>query len=134
MILAYLLGSLLLIGPALTARVLKTEHLSWQRFTLALPPLASASVILGLSMFTVTHLKAEHLWLGWLPYFRVGLLTAGCLGSLWLSYQLVLHPKGASEAMLRCPTQKWQKPIAGLAMLIPVSLMAVVWSLVFFIW
>jgi hypothetical protein len=69
-------------------------------------------------------LKAEHLWLGWLPYFRVGLLTAGCLGSLRLSYQLVL----------RCTTQKWQKPIAGLAMLIPVSLMAVVWSLVFFIW
>jgi hypothetical protein len=39
----FLLGSRLLIGPALAARVLKTEHLR----------------------------------LGWLPYFRVGLLTAG---------------------------------------------------------
>jgi hypothetical protein len=67
----FLLGSLLLIGPALAARLLETEHLTWQRFTLALTPLAAASVILGLSMLTVTHLKAEHLWLGWLPWFRI---------------------------------------------------------------
>ncbi|PKO41311.1 MAG: hypothetical protein CVU31_15650, partial [Betaproteobacteria bacterium HGW-Betaproteobacteria-4] len=120
----FLLGSLLLIGPALAARVLKTEHLSWQRFTLALTPLAAASVILGLSMLTVTHLKAEHLWLGWLPYFRIGLLTAGCLGSLWLALQLILRSTGKIG-------QKWN---AGVAMLWPVGLMATVWTLVFFVW
>ncbi len=120
----FLLGSLLLIGPAIAARLLKTEHLSWQRFTLALTPLAAASVILGLSMLTVTHLKAEHFWLGWLPYFRIALLAAGCLGSLWLTLQL----------MLRSGAKIGRKSIAGLAMLLPVGLMATVWTLVFFIW
>ncbi len=120
----FLLGSLLLIGPALASRLLKTEHLTWQRFTLALTPLAAASVILGLSMLTVTHLKAEHLWLGWLPTFRIGLLAAGCLGSLWLAFQLVLRSTGKIG-------QKWN---AGIAMLWPVGLMATVWTLVFFVW
>jgi polyferredoxin len=120
----FLLGSLLLIGPASAARLLKTEHLTWQRFTLALTPLAAASVILGLSMLTVSHLKAEHLWLGWLPYFRIGLLTVGCLGSLWLALQLVLRSTAKNRA----------KPLAMLAMLCPVGLMATVWTLVFFIW
>jgi hypothetical protein len=120
----FLLGSLLLVGPAVAARLLKTEGLSWQRFTLALTPLAAASVILGLSMLTVTHLKAEHLWLGWLPYFRIGLLAAGCLGSLWLTFRLMLR----SEANFA------QKSISGLAMLLPVALMATIWTLVFFFW
>lgn len=120
----FLLGSLLLIGPSLAARLVKTEALSWQRFTLALTPLAAASVILGLSMLTVTHLKAEHLWLGWLPYFRIGLLGAGCLGSLWLTFQL----------LLRSTAKNGQKWLAGLSMLLPISLMASVWTLVFFIW
>ena len=120
----FLLGSLLLVGPALASHLLKNSALSWQRFTLALTPLAAASVILGLSMLTVTHLKAEHLWLGWLPGFRIGLLAAGCLGSLWLVLQLVR----------RSTAQKWQKALAGLVMLSPLGLMATIWSLVFFIW
>jgi len=120
----FLLGSLLLLGPAIASRLLKTEYLSWQRFTLALTPLAAASVILGLSMLTVTHLKAEHLWLGWLPYFRMILLTGGGLASLWLALQLVQRSTGNSA----------QKLIAGIAMLWPVGLMVTVWILVFFIW
>lgn len=120
----FLLGSLLLVGPTLASRLLKNSALSWQRFTLALTPLAAASVILGLSMLTVTHLKAEHFWLGWLPGFRIGLLAAGCLGSLWLVLQLVR----------RSTAKKWQKALAGLVMLSPLGLMATIWSLVFFIW
>jgi polyferredoxin len=120
----FLLGSLLLIGPAIAAKLLKTEHLTWQRFTLALTPIAAASVILGLSMLTVTHLKAEHLWLGWLPYFRIGLLSTGCLGSLWLTLQLVL----------RSTARIGHKLLAGGTMLLPVGLIATVWTLVFFVW
>ncbi len=80
LILAYLLlggaliGSLLLIGTASASRLLRTPQLTWQRFSVALAPMAAASVILGLTMLTVTHLKAEHFWLGWLPYFRTTLL------------------------------------------------------------
>ncbi len=120
----FLLGSLLLVGPALAARLLKTEHLSWQRFALALAPLAAASVILGLSMLTVSHLKAEHFWLGWLPAFRITLLTLGSAGSLWLALQLIRRSTGKIA----------QKTIAALAMTLPVGLMVTVWSLVFFVW
>jgi len=120
----FLLGSTLLIGPAIAARLLKTEHLSWQRFTLSLTPLAAASVILGLSMLTVTHLKAEHFWLGWLPYFRVTLLSAGCLGCLWLSLGLV---RQSTTGILK-------GALALIVMLLPVTLMATIWTLVFFVW
>ncbi|EKE17889.1 MAG: hypothetical protein ACD_10C00226G0001, partial [uncultured bacterium] len=61
------------------------------------------------------------------------LLAAGCLGSLWLALQLILHPKITS-----CPAQSsrniGRKTIAALAMLLPVGLMASIWTLVFFIW
>jgi polyferredoxin len=130
----FLLGSLLLLGPVIAARSLKTVDLNWQRFALALTPLGAASVILGLSMLTVSHLKAEHLWLGWLPYCRVGLLSAGCLGSLWLVLQLVQHDSSKTSCMARSTRKIGQKTIAGLAMLWPVALMATVWTLVFFVW
>jgi len=120
----FVLGSLLLAGPLLAARLVRTAALNWQRFALALTPLAGASVILGLSMLTVTHLKAEHLWLGWLPYFRIGLLGTGCLASLWLVLRLV---QLASASLPR-------RAAAMLIMLFPVGLMATVWTLVFFIW
>ncbi|MFZ2266735.1 MAG: 4Fe-4S binding protein [Azonexus sp.] len=120
----FLLGSALLIGPASAARLLKSEQLSWQRFTLALSPLAAASVILGLSMLTVTHLKAEHFWLGWLPYFRITLLSAGCLGSLWLALGLV---RKSSAGFLK-------STVALISMLLPAGLMASIWTLVFFVW
>lgn len=120
----FLLGSLLLIGPAVAARLVRTEALTWQRFSLALTPLAAASVILGLSMLTVTHLKAEHLWLGWLPAFRIALLGAGCLGSLWLALSLVR--RAMADMPRRCT--------AFMAMLFPTGLMATIWTLVFFIW
>jgi len=120
----FLLGSMLLAGPAIAAGLLRTTALSWQRLTLALTPLAAASVILGLSMLTVSHLKAEHLWLGWLPYFRISLLAAGGLGSLWLALRLIA---GARAGLLR-------RAGAVLAMSAPVALMSTIWTLVFFIW
>lgn len=120
----FLLGGLLWIGPALAARLLSQTRLDWQRLTLALAPLAAASVILGLSMLTVSHLKAEHVWLGWLPALRAVLLGSGCLGALWLS-GLLIGRTGAGQL---------RKTLALLAMLLPVALMAWVWSLVFFIW
>ncbi|PKO86248.1 MAG: hypothetical protein CVU18_15985 [Betaproteobacteria bacterium HGW-Betaproteobacteria-12] len=120
----FLLGSLLLAGLALAAGLLRTPALSWQRLSLALTPLAAASVILGLSMLTVSHLKAEHLWLGWLPWLRIALLSAGGLGSLWLALRLIA---GARAGRLR-------RAGAVLAMFAPVALMSTIWTLVFFIW
>lgn len=130
LILAYLLlggaliGSLLLIGTASASRLLRTPQLSWQRFSVALAPMAAASVILGLTMLTVTHLKAEHFWLGWLPYFRATLLGLGWLGSVSLAWLLVTRA-----------TCGWgRKLMAGVVMLWPASLMCSIWYLVFFVW
>ncbi|MDD3327687.1 MAG: 4Fe-4S binding protein [Zoogloea sp.] len=120
----FLLGSLLLAGPAIASRLTAERHLSWQRFTLALTPLAAASVILGLSMLTVTHLKAEHLWLGWLPGLRITLLGAGCIGSLVL----------VAGLLRQSAISRLRQLIAGLAMVWPVALMAAIWTLVFFVW
>ncbi len=130
LILAYLLGggaligSLLLLGPAVASRLLRTPQLSWQRFSVGLAPMAAASVILGLSMLTVTHLKAEHFWLGWLPYFRTTLLAAGWLGSVTLAMLLIARSTAGIPRRL----------IAGLAMLWPPSLICGIWTLVFFVW
>lgn len=120
----FLLGSLLLAGPAIASRLTAERHLSWQRFTLTLTPLAAASVILGLSMLTVTHLKAEHIWLGWLPGLRIALLGAGCIGSLVL----------VAGLLRQSATSRLRQLIAGLAMVWPVALMAAIWTLVFFVW
>ncbi|MGE5491412.1 MAG: 4Fe-4S binding protein [Actinomycetota bacterium] len=119
-----LLGAALWMGPALAARSLKAAKLPWQRLTLALTPLAAASVILGLSMLTISHLKAEHLWLGWVPAFRIGLLSLGCLGSLWLAFRLV---RQSGAGLVR-------GALALLALAWPVALMAANWITVFFIW
>lgn len=120
----FLLGSLLLLGPAIAAKLLKKPALSWQRFTLALAPLAAASVILGLSMLTVSHLKAEYFWLGWLPYFRIALLSLGGLGSLGLVNGLLRQSAAPLSNRL----------MAGGAMLFPIGLMCFIWVLVFFVW
>ena len=130
LILAYLLGggaligSLLLLGPVIASRLLATPQLNWQRFSVGLAPMAAASVILGLSMLTVTHLKAEHFWLGWLPYFRTTLLAAGWLGSVTLAMLLIARSAAGLPRRL----------IAGLAMLWPPSLICGIWTLVFFVW
>ncbi|MBI3148903.1 MAG: 4Fe-4S binding protein [Betaproteobacteria bacterium] len=130
LIIAYLLGggfalgAVLGLGPWLAARLVNTASLTWQRLTLALTPLAATSVILGLSMLTVTHLKAEHLWLGWLPAFRIALLSLGGLASLWLSLAL-LRTAAASRT---------RQALALAALLMPILLMTALWSLVLFVW
>jgi polyferredoxin len=116
-----LLGSLVWLGPRLAASFVR---LPWQRLALALIPLGAAGVILGLSMLTATHLKAEHLWLGWLPATRATILAAGSLASAWLALRL----------LMRAPASPLRRAAAGLAMLWPVALIATVWTLVFFIW
>jgi polyferredoxin len=130
LILAYLLGGGFLLGGLLwlacsaAACLLGDVRITWQRLALALAPLAAASVILGLSMLTVTHLKAEHLWLGWLPAFRIALLALGGFGAAWLSLRLIRVADGSF----------WRKSAALLTMAQPVAVMIAIWRLVFFVW
>ena len=120
----FIIGSLLWLGARLASLAAGHKALTWQRYTLALAPMAAASVILGLSMLTVTHLKAEGFWLGWLPYFRTTLLTLGSLGTLWLVWGL-----GRAAGL------GWARRIATQTiMVLPTALMVGIWYLVFFVW
>ena len=120
----FALGGLLLLAPLAASRLLADGRLSWERLSLALTPLAAASVILGLTMLTVSHLKAEHLWLRWLPAFRLGVLGVGGLASLWLGAQLARKARATP----------WRQGLAGMMMALPVAVMVGVWGLVFVVW
>jgi polyferredoxin len=120
----FLLGALLAIGPLLAAAILRDKRLPWQRLTMALAPLAGISVFLGLSMLTLTHLKAEHLPLGWVGEVRLALLVLGVGSALWLSLRLVLQ---AQAGWLR-------RVLAFLALALPAAIMFKVWHTVFFVW
>ncbi len=120
----FLLGCCLALSPLLAARLLRDPALPWQRLTMALAPLAGVSVFLGLSMLTLTHLKAEQWPIAWMTDLRVTLLLLGVAGALWLAGRLILQT-GASR--LR------QTPAFAL-MCLPPALMAGIWYTVFFIW
>jgi len=63
--------------------------LSWQRLSLALVPVAGVTLVLGLSLFTVKHLRLGGLALAWVPPLQAGLLAAGGLFSLWLAWRML---------------------------------------------
>jgi polyferredoxin len=98
-LLAFILGGGMLLGAAvlapvrLAARCANDVALSWRRLSLALVPLAGTGVVLGLSMLTLEHLKAEGVALGWVPAPRIMLLAAGTGFSTWLGWKLLIDVK-----------------------------------------
>ena len=120
----FLLGALLALGPLLAASLLRDKRLPWQRLTMALAPLAGISVFLGLSMLTLSHLKAEHLPLNWVGEARVVLLALGIGSALWLSLRLVMQ---AQAGWIR-------RALAFGALALPPAIMLKVWHAVFFVW
>ncbi|MDR3212336.1 MAG: 4Fe-4S binding protein [Azoarcus sp.] len=123
-----LLGAALLTGPLLAAffarKFAHTPTPDWQRFALILTPLGAASVLLGLTMTTATQLRGEHLLLPWIPAARATLLAAGCLAALWLALALTK----------KCTTALPARIGVFLALCLPVTLMATLWALAFFVW
>jgi polyferredoxin len=104
-ILAYILGGGLALGSAvlacvwLAARAARPAGLSWQRLALALVPIAGTGIFLGLSMLTLSHLKAERIGLDWVAPVRLALLGAGSAFSAWLGWKLI-GPARAPRAAL----------------------------------
>ena len=127
-IVAYLLIGGGALGMALTAAMAAASWLAgragpgFARLTLALVPMGAASVILGLSMLTISHLKAEHVPLDWLALPRIGLLVAGSLFSLFLASRLT---RG-----LPLPRRLAALGVFALAL----ALVAQIWVTVFFVW
>ncbi|MGE5623269.1 MAG: 4Fe-4S binding protein, partial [Bacillota bacterium] len=85
----FALGLAVLIPMRLAAFLANSQDLSWRRLALGLIPMAGAGVFLGLSMLTLSHLKAERLPLEWVPPVRVALLAIGSAFSGWLGWRLI---------------------------------------------
>ena len=120
---ALVLGSWILFWLFVTQRILRHAGLMW-RLAYSLIPLAGVSVFLGLSMLTVTMLKAEGMMLAWVTPLRVGLLVLGVSWSGWLAARLIQM----------VPASPWQRMLAEAAVILAMLLVPVAWGLQFFIW
>jgi polyferredoxin len=84
------LGFAVLGAIWLAARLANHPALSWQRLALSLVPIAGVGIVLGLSMLTLSHLKAEGISLEWVPIVRVILLATGSGFSAYLGWKLIV--------------------------------------------
>jgi len=120
---ALVLGSWILFWLFVAQRLLRRAGIMW-RLAYSLIPLAGVSVFLGLSMLTVTMLKAEGMTLTWVMPLRIGLLILGGSWSAWLAVRLI-H---------RVPATLWRRLSAEAAAVLAMLLTPVAWGLQFFIW
>lgn len=125
-ILVYILGGGFALGLAvlapiwISARIAGQADLSWRRLALGLVPMAGAGVFLGLSMLTLSHLKAERLALEWVAPVRIALLAAGSGFSGWLGWRLM------------APARPLRRLLAFAVYLLPLALIVAVWAAAFF--
>jgi polyferredoxin len=117
---AVALGSAVLAAVRAAAWLANDGTLSWQRLALGLVPTAGIGVFLGLSMLTLTHLKAEGLPLAWVPALRGAVLAFGTGFSAWLGVRLLV-PRLTLRAVL-----------AYAVYLLPLGLIDWLWRAVFF--
>ncbi|OGA60835.1 MAG: hypothetical protein A3G81_23960 [Betaproteobacteria bacterium RIFCSPLOWO2_12_FULL_65_14] len=129
-ILAYLAGTAMVIGGTTLLALLGAQFLAgrgrydWKSLAKTLIPLAGICVFLGLSMLTVTHLRAEGLALPWLAGARAALLVLGLGWSGWLGARLVFAS----------PAPRLLRLAALVLYALPLTLIGYSWYLVFFVW
>lgn len=125
-IIAYVLGGGLALGAAvlaavwLAARAAGDALLSWQRLALGLVPMGGTGIFFGLSMMTLSHLKAEHIVPTWVPALRLLLLVGASGFSAWLGARM-LQPWRTARRLLAFACY-------GLAP----AMVALLWGLTFF--
>jgi polyferredoxin len=111
-----LLGLAILVAIWLAAKIAATPKLSWEQLSLALVPIAGVGIVLGLSTYTITHLRQEGFTLVYAPYFQAGLLTVGSLFSLWLGKRLIITRFSP------------QQLLAMSFFSLPIALMCLIWT------
>ena len=116
------LGALVGTPLLLAAGVLRQRDRPWQRLADALIPIAGMGVVLGLSMLTLTHLKAEGVPLTWVPAARMTLLALGAGFSGYTAWRLV----GVKAATA------WRVATARLLMGCAIATQVVVWVAILF--
>jgi hypothetical protein len=126
-ILAYIGGVTLLLGGGVLLGVRAAARLAgadWRKLALGLVPLGGIGLFLGLSMMTVSQLRAEGIVFSWLPLLRGALLTLGLAWSAGLGWRLIKVGSGDTAA----------RALAGVVWLLPLAAIGSSWFLVFFVW
>lgn len=95
------------------------------RLAYSLLPMAGVGVFLGLTMLTVTMLKAEGVNLQWVHFARAALAIFGVAWSLWLAGKMILPAKetGIGRRLAAC-----------IAMAAAMAAVAANWAVMFFVW
>lgn len=129
-ILAWLAAATLVLGGATWLALRAAARLcgngarhEWHALAMALIPLAGTGLFLGLSMMTVTQLRADGITFGDIAAARAALLAAGAAWSAWLGAGLVA----------RAPVGLARRAAAWACLLLPVALAASTWVPVFFL-
>jgi len=118
------IGGIAWFGCVLSARLSKAGPGGWQAQAMALVPLGGIGVFLGLSMLTLTLLRAEGVALPGIAILRMSLLGLGAVWSVWLAWRMI--------AARRVPAAR---ALAALAcFLFPVAAIVQMWRLVFLVW
>ncbi|WP_246591020.1 4Fe-4S binding protein [Georgfuchsia toluolica] len=126
-ILAYIGAVTLALGGGIWLLVVLAAWLArrdWRSLALGLTPLAGIGLFLGLSMMTVTHLRAEGVPLGWVGMTRDMLLLAGVAWSAWLGVRLAAAGK----------TGATRRALGAAVYLAAVAAIAATWILIFHVW
>ncbi|MDE2593020.1 MAG: 4Fe-4S binding protein [Burkholderiales bacterium] len=127
-ILAYLALTTAVIGGSTwlalmgAARVLGAPRQGWSSLAMALVPLGGTSLFLGLSMLTLTQLRADGVVFSWMGWARALVLCGGLAWSAWLGLRLI-GPRKASIA---------RRVGAGLCFAVPLTLVGASWIGVFY--
>lgn len=116
-----LLGGTVFLCLRVAARLVRID---WRVLALALLPLAGIGLFLGLSMLTLTHLRAEGVVVPALGALRAALLALALGWSGWLGWRQLGRPQPTLPARLAAS-------LVYAAALAPVVL---AWGLLFFVW
>jgi polyferredoxin len=126
-ILAYIGGVALALGSAILLCLVaaaRIARLDWRVLAMGLIPLAGLGIFLGLSMLTLTQLRAEGILFGWIAPARATLIGLGLAWSSWLGLRLLFgRAASALRALLATPFYAAALAAVGSA-----------WYLVFFAW
>jgi polyferredoxin len=120
---ALTVGSWILLWLRIAQAILRRPGLMW-RLAYGLIPLAGVSVFLGLSLLTVTLLRAEGFALLWAVPARVGLLALAAAWSGWLAARMIRTVEAAN----------WRRVLSWGAVMTGLSAVIFAWSLMFFVW
>ncbi|MFA4968032.1 MAG: 4Fe-4S binding protein [Sulfuritalea sp.] len=126
-ILAYIGSVALVLGTTTLLAVRGAARLAgvdWRRMALGLVPLGGIGLFLGLSMMTLSQLRAESIAVPALGALRGALLALGLLWSAWLGLRL-LRSTAPSRARLVAAFVVWLAPLAAVG---------ATWVLVFYVW